>query len=205
MMEEDFEFGEELPGEGLEIAPERWERIRNEIIFKDLAEELLSKAGMWKRDGNSICCPFHGRDSTPSFTFYDGSNSAYCFGCPPPKQNQTYDSVNFIAKYFGISKVKAMEWLEKKFKLPFIAGMPEDREPKEEEDEEEEVAYSLTVEDIAPLYLQVAPTLIECVADAKALIRKYFLAVHEDDPLFLARVLGRRRLESIKVSGRKNR
>lgn len=191
MANEDFEFGEELDGE---IAPERWERVRDEIDFVGLIEELMSKAGTWYRDGNAIRCPFHGSDSTPSFTLYPHTNSAYCFGCPPPKQNQTYDTINFVAKWFGISKGKALEWVEKRFKLPHIGSTPA---PDYEEDEEDE-EYSLTVEDLAPVYLKVAPTLIENVDDAKLLIKRYFLALREEDPLFLARVLGRKRLESIK-------
>ena len=195
MIEEDFKFGDRLPTDDGEIAAERWERVREEVDFIVLAEELLSKAGVWHREGNAIRCPFHGSDSTPSFNLYPQTNSAFCFGCPPPKQNQTYDAINFVAKWFDINKVRALEWIEKKYKLPFIASTIE---PDYEEDEEDE-EYSLTVEDLTPLYLQVAPTLIENVDDAKSLLKKYFLAVREDYPLFLARVLGRQRLDSIKV------
>jgi hypothetical protein len=200
MSEEDFEFGDKLPGLDQEIAPERWERVRNEIVFKDLAEEILSRAHLWHMSGNKINCPFHGSDSTPSFTFYDESNSASCFGCPGTPKDQFYDNVNFIAKYFGINKVAALQWLEKHFKLPPIAGQP--IEPDEEEEEDEEESDPFTVKDLAPVFLTVAPTLIETVEDAKYLIKKYFLALHLDDPLFLARVLGRKRLESIRLSGR---
>lgn len=200
MSEEDFEFGDKLPDRDDEIAPERWERVREEVNFIALAEELLTKSKVWHREGNAIRCPFHGSDSTPSFYLYDHTNSGYCFGCPPPKQNQTYDSINFVAKFFDINKVEALRWIEKHYKLPYIAGTPS---PDYEEDEEDE-EYTLTVEDLAPHYLRVAPTLIESVDDAKALLKKYFLAVREEDPLFLARVLGRRRLDSIIETGRKH-
>jgi hypothetical protein len=197
MSEEDFEFGERLPGRDRDIAPERWLRVKEEIVFRDLVQEMLSKHGKWKINGNAISCPFHGKDSTPSFNFYEGSNSAFCFGCPPPVQNQTYDAVSFVAKFYEISPSKALQWIEKHYKLPFIAGQIHEEE--DEEDEEPDSFY--TVDDLAPLYLSVAPKLIESVEDAKQLLRTYFLALREDDPLFLARVLGRQRLASIKSGG----
>lgn len=190
--EEDFEFGETLPTRNGEVAPERWVRIREQIVFMDLARELLVKSGAWKQNGNAISCPFHGSDRTPSFTFYPGSNSAFCFGCPPPKQNQTYDSIAFISKFFGISKYKALEWIEKHYRLPFIEGSGY---------EEEEEDLSLSVKDLQAPFLSLAPKLIESVDDAKDLLKTYFIAIKEDDPLFLARVIGRERLNSIKVSG----
>lgn len=194
-MNEDFEFGEALPTRGGEVAPERWTRVREQIVFMDLARELLSKSGMWKQNGNAISCPFHGSDRTPSFNFYPASNSAFCFGCPPPKQNQTYDAVTFVSKFFGINKYKALQWIEKHYKLPFIEGT---RYEEEEDDETEEF---LSVRDLQPTFISLAPKLIESVEDAKDLLKTYFIAVKENDPLFLARVIGRKQLDSIKVAG----
>ena len=177
--EEDFEFGDALPVRDNDVATERWVRVRDEIVFMDLARELLVKSGSWKQNGNAISCPFHGTDRTPSFNFYPSSNSAFCFGCSPPASNQTYDAINFVAKFFGINKVKALEWIEKHYKLPYISGA------KDEDDEEEESSF--TVADLKPVYLSIAPGLIECVDDAKDLLKTYFIAEREDDPLFLAR------------------
>lgn len=195
-MNEDFEFGESLPVRDGEVSSERWVRVREQIVFMDLAKELLSKSGMWKQNGNAISCPFHGSDRTPSFTFYPSSNSAFCFGCPPPKQNQTYDAINFVAKFFGINKYKALQWIEKHYQLPFIGGSK-----YEEDDEEEEEETLLSVRDLQGPFLLLAPKLIETVDDAKDLLKTYFIALKEDDPLFLARVIGRERLASIKVKG----
>lgn len=195
-MDEDFEFGEALSDRG-EIHPDRWERARTEIDHVSLIEEILGKSVT----GNVINCPMgvH-RDSTPSFNIYRHTNSSFCFGCPPPVKDQSYDNINFVSKIFGFNKVKALEWLEKRFKLPTIADTAFIA-PEYEEDEEDE-EYTLTVDDLIPVYLQIAPGLIESVDDAKSLLKKYFLAIREDDPLFLARVIGRKRLESIKVGGR---
>ena len=194
MADEDFEFGEKLlPLRDREIAPERWTRVREEIVFRDLVRELLTKSGTFKTNGSAVSCPFHGKDSTPSFTFYDSSNSAYCFGCPPPKRNQTYDPVSFVSKYFEISPTKALQWIEKRYELPFIMGQL----PEDEEDEEEESEGLYTVDDLKPMYLTVAPSLIDTVDDAKQIVQAYFLAVTEENPLFLARILGRERIASI--------
>ena len=195
-MDEDFEFGEVLQARDTDISLEQWDRARQEIDHIALIEELT---GLVVGHTSVISCPMgtH-RDSTPSFNIYRKSNSSYCFGCPPPKQNQTYDNINFVAKWFDINKVEALKWIEKHYKLPAMAGVPE---PDYEEDEEDE-EYTLTVDDLIPIYLQIAPGLIESVEDAKSLLKKYFLAIREDDPLFLARVIGRERLESIMVGGR---
>lgn len=190
--EEDFEFGDKLPGRG-EIAEERWVRAREQLVFRDLVQEMLSKSGRYKTNGSAISCPFHGSDRTPSFTFYDQNNSAFCFGCPPPTANQTYDPVSFIAKYFEISKVKALEWLEKHYRLPHIAN----QWVQEDEEDEDGPDTFYTVEDLEPMYLAVAPKLIESVTDARKVLKAYFIAQREDDPLFLARILGRERIASI--------
>jgi hypothetical protein len=193
----DFEFGDKLPYLDDEIHPDRWLRARNEIDHVALLEEFIKKPIM----GNVINCPLgiH-RDSTPSFNIYRQSNSSHCFGCPGTTKEQYNDNVNLVSKWFGINKVAALQWLEKHFKLPPIAGQP--IEPDEEEERDEEESDPFTVKDLVPMFLTIAPTLIETVDDAKYLIKKYFLALHLDDPLFLARVLGRKRLESIRLSGR---
>jgi hypothetical protein len=195
------EVGETIPHVGSEIALERWERAKTEISFKDMVEEILTKDHAWKLNGNKINCPFHGTDSTPSFTLYEDTNSASCYGCPGTPRDQFYDNVKFVSMYFNINRVMALEWIEKHYKLPRIANQTIQEEDEDEEDED----VKFTVKDLSPAYLALAPTLVESVADAKSLIKKYFLAFHQDDPLFLARVLGRKRLESIKVSGRISR
>ena len=53
-MDEDFEFGDALPVRDNDVASERWVRVREEIVFMDLARELLVKSGSWKQNGNAI-------------------------------------------------------------------------------------------------------------------------------------------------------
>lgn len=186
--EEDFEFGDKLPGRG-EIAEERWTRAR-ELDHVTVLSEVLNKG----IHGDVINCPMglH-RDSTPSFTIYRKSNSSFCFGCPLPAKNQAYDNISFISRYFEISKVKALEWLEKHYKLPHIA----DQQVQEDDEDDEGPDAFYTVEDLEPMYLAVAPKLIESVEDARKVLKAYFIAQKEEDPLFLARILGRERIAGI--------
>jgi hypothetical protein len=104
-----------------EINPERWERVRTEIRFEDVVSEVAGISG-----STSIRCPFHGRDSTPSFFLYKGTNDGWCFGCPP--KEQYYDQVRFVSRYLDISRVAALRWLERKWELPAIADLEGDVE-----------------------------------------------------------------------------
>lgn len=196
-MNEDFEFGDRLPGFTRAIAEERWFRAREEIVFRDLVGDLLvrSRAG-YDSGAKVISCPFHGSDSTPSFQFYDQNNSAFCFGCPPPVSNQAYDNISFVAKFFDINKVEALKWIERRYKLPPIA----DERLEEDEDESDEHDDLFTVEDLLPEFMKTAPTLIRTVGDARHLLRAYFSSIKEENPLFLARILGQERLRSIHSS-----
>lgn len=193
-MQEDFEFGEVLPRMGGEIAPERWQRVREQVVFRDLARDILTQYGRWHQEGNAISCPFHGSDSTPSFNFYAESNSAFCFGCPPPKKNQMYDSVSFVSRFFEISPGKALAWIEKKYKMPFIAFEGEE----EPEDDETEEASFFSFDDLKGVFLMTAPKLIGSATDAKILLSSYFTAQENDDALHLAKLLGRERLDRLK-------
>lgn len=205
-MDETFNFGEDLPYDFGEICQERWDRAREEIDFRDLAQELLVKDGLWHRKGNAISCPFHGGahgESTPSFNFYPASNSAFCFGCPPPKQNQCYDPISFVARYFGMTNSQALVWLEHKFQLPLLQAASVDKYLlvdengqviSEESEEEEDTGISYSCEDVSKLYIRVAPSLIKSVADAQDLLKTYFIATLDENPLPLARVLGKDRL-----------
>lgn len=203
-LDESFQFGDDLPYDFGEICQERWDRAREEIDFRDLIQEILIKDGLWRRKGNAISCPFHGGsagESTPSFTLYQSSNSAFCFGCPPPKQNQSYDTISFVARYFGMTNSQALVWLEQKYQLPLLQSSASDKylivstDGEVIEDDEEEETFSC--QELAPLYLQVAPTLIKSVADAKDLLKTYFVAMKDENPMLLAKVLGRERLQKL--------
>jgi hypothetical protein len=138
-MPEDKEFEELLPTEieltfeksslyklyrsgwSQQINPERWDRVRRDIRFEDVVADLTGHSGT-----TSIRCPFHGRDSRPSFWLYKRTNDGWCFGCPP--KEQYYDHVRFVSKYLGISRSAALRWLEKKWELPELADIKPDEE-----------------------------------------------------------------------------
>jgi hypothetical protein len=59
----------------METHPHRWLRISEEVRFEDVVLLLTGLTGL------KISCPFHGRDSNPSFQIYRRGNDAFCFGC----------------------------------------------------------------------------------------------------------------------------
>ena len=182
-----------------DISAERWERVRWSIDFYDMTLSLLEDHKLLRNHkGNKISCPIHGGydgDSTPSFTFYPGTNSAYCFGCEAPTANQCYDNVKLVSLIFGISKREALVWLEKKYKLP-----PMDTPSKvftNEDGEEIEEEVSLTFDDLREPFLAMASVLDNNTLKVKELLHTYFKAEHEKDPLPLAKVLGKKRVVQI--------
>lgn len=191
------------------INPLRWERARDEVHFEDVVSELTGH-----RD-SVIRCPFHGRDSTPSFHLYSRTNDAFCFGCPPGEMY--YDSITFVSKYQEISRVQALQWIEKQFNLPKLSDVYED-------DEEEQEVGELGFWDLSEPFILRA---IKDVHDHKDVelaedyIRIYFSArtiekaactadkehdeeaplMHSQATLILARVLGKEKVAAI--AGRK--
>lgn len=189
---EDFEFGKEnlrklyAAGEARTINPDRWVRVKEKVLFSDLVEELTGHRG------SAISCPFHGSDSRPSFYLYPPSrgNCGYCFGCAP---YGTYDHFRFVSQIMGISRVRALIWIEKNWDLP----------PMEDvlvEDDSEEVTVSLEYKDLVPAYLSLAQR--DCAANrdpqlAEEYLRIYFEAEKSKSHLPLANVLGRERVRTI--------
>jgi hypothetical protein len=189
---EEVEFSREqyakmyYSGEAAGINPLRWERARDDVRFDDVVFELT------KHHSNSISCPFHGRDSRPSFYVYPPAkgNNGWCFGCPP--RQQFYDSIRFISKLLGISRVKALIWLENKFALEPIAAVVVE--------EEEETTLSLTFEDLTKPYIDKAAKDIIANKDpelAQEYLRVFFEAERDKAVLPLASVLGRESLAKI--------
>jgi hypothetical protein len=174
-------------GEALGINPERWIRVREQIIFSDLIYELTG------RRTESISCPFHGRDSNPSFFIYSPArgNCAWCFGCPPG--SQLYDSIRFTSLFLDINRVKALQWLEKTWNLPPL----EDISP---EDEEEERTITLEFTDVREPYIKFAKNDVKINNDpqlAEEYLRIYFTAEQEKQVLPIAKVLGKKAVEEI--------
>lgn len=104
----------------------RWDRIRSELRFEDVVEEVHGTTDP------VIRCPFHGRDSRPSFYLYKRSNDGYCFGCP--EGEKYYDSVRFVSAVYGYSRLQAISWIEKNFDLPPLEGEDEDDDDEDEDD-----------------------------------------------------------------------
>ncbi len=172
-------------GEAATINPLRWERVRNDVPIEDVVFELL------KKNTQAISCPFHGRDSRPSFYVYKRTNDCWCFGCPP--RQQYYDAIRLTSKLLNISRVAALTWLEKKFELPPIDDVVV---------EKEEENTSLSFEDLQEPFLKKAAQDITTAKDpelAAEYIRLYFEAERDKAPLPLASVLGKEAVSKLAV------
>jgi len=188
---EDIEFARSAAdklyslGTALGINPERWDRVRDEVLFSDVVEEVLGK------HGSPINCPFHGRDSTPSFYVYPPArgNCGWCFGCAP---DGYYDNVKLVSKTFDIDRVKALVWIEKKWNLPPLQDVPRE--------EEEEEFVEVVFDDLSEAYILQAAKEIQHAKDfelASEYLRIYFQADRDQDPMPLARVVGRETVQRI--------
>ncbi len=178
----------------------RWARILDEVQFVDVVEAIHGPA---PSDG-MISCPFHGRDATPSFKLYKGSNSAYCFGCP--EGQKYYDAVRFTAAKFGYTPLQAIHWLEKRYDLPPLEAEAEELE------EGDTVIVNLNFSHLAEPFIRRAGEHFLSTLDpdlAREYIAMYFEAVpgrnanldSEEELLKtvpLARVLGWKALEQLK-------
>src|ERR1700739_2550185 len=153
-------------GEAAGINPERWERVRREIRFEDVVSDLTGHTG------DMIRCPFHGRDSRPSF--YTRGGFGFCFGCPP--KEQYYDQVRFVSRFLEYSRVAALRWLEKKWELPPLADTPAEVE------DEEEYTVQLNFTDLQEPYILKAIRQVQEYKDvelAEDFIRYYFEATQQ--------------------------
>ena len=188
-----------------DIPIERWDRVRWEIDFFDLTLQLLEETGnlKGKPSGGKISCPFHGSDRTPSFTFYKGTNSAFCFGCEPPATNQFYDNIRLVSALYGIPRRESLKWLERRYKLPVLAGAEDS--PVAAALEEDEV-IELNFEDLREPFLALS-TVLSKDTNTQDLLNIFFKAQQTLDPLPLAKVLGKDRVKRIlrhKAYGRTN-
>lgn len=194
LIDDDVDFGDanELRVEGISDA--RWERVRTVIDVRDVLYMLHN------RRGSPMSCPFHGRDSKPSFNIYIESNDCFCWGCPDGEGY--WDNVRIVARTLEISRPQALRYLEREFKLPKLEEDPNDLavdldELPDEEEDDETPSMLLTFADIAPAFITTARKLIksaagttESVPTATTLLECYFTAEKHEDPLPLARVVG---------------
>lgn len=114
-------------------SPSPWEDrdIAKSFTGKDFYQELIRKANSVSivdviklynikigSHNNKIVCPFKshrsGRESTPSFTYYDHTNSFWCFGC-----NTGTRTTDFVSKMDECSKVEAAYKILKLFEPSF--------------------------------------------------------------------------------------
>jgi DNA primase len=194
-MDMEMEFGE-LPQSrhfADEISEERWTRAREDV---DIVALVLDLTGS-KIKGKAISCPFHGRDSRPSFYLYKNTNSSYCFGCPPGAN--FFDTIGFVSKFRECSPAQAVMWLEKNYELPDLAPTAKEAPfvPK----------WLLSVEELKEAYFkQVRHSLKRepNLANAKLYIDIYWEALDTEDPTEMAQVVGRDKIEQImrRASGR---
>lgn len=182
------------------INPARWERVREEIDFWELVDMLVDRSDQGRR-GNAIRCPFHGRDSTPSFQIYSHSNNAYCWGCQ--HGDQFWDQIKFTARILNKTSRQALKWLEKEFKLPVLPELHGDVE----EEIDESKTFTLEVEDLAPTYVRTVRAYARRHRDCDGVseevheaVRKFFEAVKTNDPLPLARVLGVKAIKKLSAA-----
>lgn len=152
------------------INPLRIERIRDEIRFDDLIADLTG------RTGDKISCPFHGRDSDPSFTIYRSSNDGFCFGCEAGKGY--YDHIKFAKEFLGVTWVQALKWIEKEYKLPPIADVITEQE------EDDEITTEVTFDDLSEPFIVRAIENVRQLKDpelALEYIHVYFGALHFEE------------------------
>lgn len=150
------------------INPDRVDQVNREVLFSDLVFDLTGKSG------SEVNCPFHGKDSTPSFYVYPPSrgNSGWCFGCPPG--HQYWDHVRFVRELLGYNFPKALAYIEKTYDLPFIADVTED-----EPDDNGEITVTVEFEDLTEPYILLARREIltnKDIEQAEEFLRIYFQA-----------------------------
>ena len=190
--DEDVEFG--APDEMLVrgISQARWDRVRKDIDVQDVLFLLHG------RRGSPIRCPFHGRDSSPSFYTFRDNNDCHCYGCPPG--DDTWDNVKIVARSNEISPSQALRWLEREFNLPPLAnGDVEegvDLDAEDPEAPEPEQAPLLQVKDLARAFQGESRRLIRSLPEGERgamvheMAKTFFTAQHYEDPAMLARVVG---------------
>jgi len=181
---------------------ERWERINLKVKLQDVIADL--------HHGESrevFSCPFHGRDSRPSFKVYPAKNNAWCFGCPD--QSNYYDAVRFVSAKFDYGRLQAIIWLEKKYHLPPLEKSL-DEEDEEGLEKSGQRVLSLKFEDLEDPYITAVAAAFAANPDpwmVRGLIQTFFDALPAGPPeapeeivklQTLGRVLGQKALDAIK-------
>jgi hypothetical protein len=205
-LDDDVDFGDagELAAGGNRISDARWERARSEVDARDVIFMLHD------RRGNPMSCPFHGRDSKPSFYYFPENNTCFCYGCPDG--DGYWDNVKVVARTLEITRPQALRWLEREFHLP---PMGDEQEPVDldsdeglvivDETEEVEPAENLLqAEDLRSAYVGTARRLVKSQAGtsegyplSQELLERFFTALKRNDPVPLAQVVGAEAVRSL--------
>ena len=184
------------------ISDARWERARTAVDVRDLMRDFFGLSG------NPISCPFHGRDSKPSFNFFPENNDCTCYGCG---EGETYwDALRIVARTQGFmrgekdDRAAALIWLEKNYPMPELVGDDTLRKPDiiivdDEADatEEPQDPYAkLTVEALREPYVLEAARQVrllkgtpDALPTAIDYLERLFSSLLIRNPLPLARVV----------------
>ena len=205
-LDDDVDFGdvEELKAGHGHISDARWERARLEVDARDVIFMLHDKRG------NPMSCPFHGRDSKPSFYYFPENNTCFCWGCPDG--DGYWDNVKIISRTLEITRPQALRWLEREFHLPSLG---DEQDPVDLDsdaglvivDETEEIEPDenlLQAADLRPLFVSTARRLVRSNAGttdalpvAAELLERFFTALKRNDPVPLAQVVGAEAVRSL--------
>lgn len=205
-LDDDVDFGDagELAAGGNRISDARWERARSEVDARDVIFMLHD------RRGNPMSCPFHGRDSKPSFYYFPENNTCFCYGCPDG--DGYWDNVKVVARTLEITRPQALRWLEREFHLPPMGAEQEPVDLDSDEglvvvDETEEVEPAenlLQANDLRSAYAGTARRLVKSQAGtsegyplSQELLERFFTALKRNDPVPLAQVVGAEAVRSL--------
>ena len=92
--------------------------VANAVPIRDVIRDFAG-VNTIRKHGN-IACPFH-KDQKPSFSFYDNTNSFYCWSC---KTNGT--PINFLMELLGLTAEGAAKELVDKYNLSYTESKPID-------------------------------------------------------------------------------
>lgn len=193
------------------ISPGRWERAKTAIDVRDLIRDLYGLSG------NPISCPFHGRDSKPSFYIFPKPNDCWCWGCG--QEDGYWNTIKIVARHFGYRRddaqdkddlAAAVRWIERNYPMPALKDDDEFRTPdmvivealeSAETDESDDPFAKLRAVMVEEPYIRTARRIVdetrtsgaseeELVATAAALTERLFISLKQDNPIPLARVVG---------------
>lgn len=196
-LDDDSDFGDPVELSSGGISDARWDRGRSAVDARDVIFMLHDKRG------NPMSCPFHGRDSKPSFYYFPENNTCFCYGCPDG--DGYWDNVKIVARTLEITKPQALRWLEREFHLPPMADEVDvvDLDSEEglvilEEDEgDASPTLLLSAEELRDPFVAQARRLVRAQAGttdavplAQELVERLFTSLKHADPVPLAQVVG---------------